>query len=77
MMMKQPKNKYIKTPHVYLYVVHCKDITQRYLPMVKQEQAKLIQWKDLDIICMMMKEVLFLELSRIFLDIFNRAKMKM
>ena len=45
--------------------------------MDKQVQERHIQWKDLGIICMMMKEVLYQEQSKIFLDIFKVAKMKM
>lgn len=77
MMIKQPNNKFIKILPVYLFVVPYKGIMQLSLPMDKQAQEKHIPWKASDIICMMIKEELFREQYRIFLDIFNHAKIKM
>lgn len=77
MMIKPRNNKYIKTQQDYLFVVLLKAIMPRYLLMVKLEQEKHTLWKDLDTICMMIKEVLFLEQFKIYLDIFSLVKIKM
>jgi hypothetical protein len=70
-------NKFIKIQQDYLYVVHLKAIMRQSLHMVRQAQEKRILWRVLDIICMMMKEALSLEQSRIFSGTFSRAKIKM
>ena len=77
MMIKPPNNKFIKILLVYLFVAPYKDIMQLSLPMDKQAQEKHILWKASDIICMTIKEELFQEQYRIFLDIFNHARIKM
>ena len=75
--MKHLNNKFIKIPLDYLYVVLFKDIMQLYLLMDKQEQEKLLQWKDLNIRCTIKNEVLFQEQSKIFLDIYKAVNNKM
>jgi hypothetical protein len=77
MMMKHPNNKFIRILQDYLYVAPSKAIMLLSLLMDKQALEKLLQWKDLNIICTMMKEALFQELYKIFLDTFKVAKIKM
>jgi hypothetical protein len=76
MMINQINNKFIKILQDYQYVVPYKDIMLQFLLMDKQEQEKLIQWKDLDIICMTTKEELYQEQYKIYLDIYNLVKIK-
>lgn len=56
-MTKPVNNKSIKIQQDFLYVAPLKDIMLRSLLMVKLVQERHIQWKDLDIICMMIKGV--------------------
>lgn len=77
MMMKPLNNKSIKIPQDYRYVVLYKVIMPLFLLMVKQEQEKHLQWKDLSIICMMMKEESFQEQFKIFLDTFKAVRIRM
>jgi hypothetical protein len=76
-MIKHLNNKFIKIQQDYQFVVLCKVITLQFLHMVKLVQEKPIQCKDSDIICMMIKEVLYQEQFRIYLDTYNLAKIKM
>ncbi len=77
MMISLINNKFIKILQDYQYVVLYKDTMLQFLHTDRQVQEKHIQWKDSDIICMMIKEVLFQEQFRIFLDIFKVVKIKM
>jgi hypothetical protein len=77
MMIKHLNNKYIKIQRGYPYAAPSKVIMQQFLHMGKLEQEKHSQWKDSNTICTMMKEELFQEQSKIFLDIFKVVKIKM
>lgn len=58
-------------------VVRSKVIMPQFSPMDKLVQEKLTPCKVLDTTCMMMKEVLYPEQSKISSDTFNHAKTKM
>jgi len=75
-MIKHLNNKFIKILQDYQFAVLYKVITLQFLHMVKLEREKLIQCKDSDIICMMIKEVLYQEQFKIYLDTYNPAKIK-
>jgi hypothetical protein len=53
-----------------------KDTMRQFLHMDKLELAKLILWKDLNIICMIKKEESFPEPSKISLSLSKIAKIK-
>ena len=72
--MRLNNNRSITLLLDYLYVQHFKDIMLLFLLMGKLELARLILCKVLNIIYMIMKEELFLELFKISSNIYKNVK---
>lgn len=77
MMTKPLNNKFMKILLDCQSVVRSKVIMRQFLHMDRLVQGKLTPCKVLDTTCMMMKEVLYPEQSKISSDTFNHAKTKM